>query len=320
MIRLIVSEGGGLWRDFRDPIPAGLSEVLGVVAGSDTDLQIYEAGDWVNERPALIPLVPAASYEVTARTNFEPNSKVTLSFGGDEVEFPVGLLRASTVAACLNSLAAMSAVGGVEVRPLESEPWKLSFEVTFREVGAQGDITLTAGTGQVTTVTEVTAGDGSTAEVVKLTLEQKTSATITDATTAPAATISNPETGVWRVTLDERATTGFWTLTVGGTDTTALEVDATADEVRSAILVADDGTGWTVRGDARQGYTLAANEATPPTVTITDSFDGWSGRGGALDLESQVQAARMTGAEIELTITKPSATGRREVFQQFFEA
>ena len=315
MVQLILSEESGLWRGFRAPRPANLSGTLGLVTGEATDMEIYEAGAWANERNALVPETPAASYQVTVTTAFEAGSLVTFGFGSDTTTFPVALLRASTVEASLNSLGDMATAGGVDVRPLTNEPGKIEFEVTFREVGARDPITMTGQAGQVFTISELTAGDGSTKEVQKLTIEQKATATISTATTGAAASISNPESGLWVVTLDQRATSGQWKLTFDSPSATTagLEVDATAQEVKDAILAADDGTGWTVTGDARSGFAIAANEASPPAVTISDTFQGWTGRAGAIDLSEQIEAARVSKADLEMTITKPTDTGRRAV-------
>lgn len=303
MVRLIVSEGGGLWRGFSFPRPAKLDELLQALLTTTFELEIYEGETWLNERRNLIPKTPSSAYTLTARTGLDPEAIVTLGFGGNSATLPVSMLRASTVEAALNSLAAMATAGGCDVRTLVNDPGEVVFRVTFRSTGSQSALTITAESGQVATVTEVTAGDGSTREVQTLKLEQKAVTTISTATSDVEATLGTPDTGVWTVKIDERATGGSWTLTVGGTATTPLDHDATAQQVLDAVATAAGDSNWKVTGDWRTGFMIRDDAGTPPTITLANVLQGWAGRTAEIGLSSLRTASNRSGYPIVAEIT-----------------
>lgn len=304
MIRLIIDSEGGVWSDFRDPRPVMLSDALASAESADVEVEIYEAKVWSRERVSLAPLTPASEYTIRATTGFDPNSLITFTFGGDSNALYARQLRASTLEAALNSLDDMATAGGCDVRPTSGVDGDVSFRVTFRDPGSRAAIAVSVENGQTATVTEKAAGDVTTREVQEIRIRQAVSCVLGNATDSVAATISNPDPGLWAIKIDERATSGSWTLTIGATATTPLDHDATAQDVLDAVLDASAASTWTVRGDPRRGFTIRFNAASPPTVTLTDNLQGWAGRSGLVDFRDLVSAKRMSGKPLVLSILK----------------
>ena len=231
----------------------------------------------------------------------------TLTFDGDTTAAINYNATAAEIDTELNGLASMVTAGGCTVSAVSS-----GYQVTFDTVGAQNTITATTDSlfpASSAYIYEATTGDGSTNEVQVVTLEVDNSAYVelTTDIAAPSATVTTVREGVTdttselqRVEIGGDPYLGTWSVTIGGSTSSAISVDAdTADIITAIEGITGIGAGNVVVTGSVLDFTIQFNSSlgnVGTAVIDVANLTGSVGKTGSLDLNTNQMLELLAGA------------------------
>ena len=231
----------------------------------------------------------------------------TLTFNGDTTAALPFNATAAEIDTELNGLASMVTAGGCTVSAVSA-----GYQVAFDTVGAQNIITATTDglfPSSSAYIYESITGDGSTSEVQVVTLEVDNSAYVelTTDIAAPSATVTTVREGVTdttselqRVEISGDPYLGTWSVTIAGSTSAAIAVDADLADITTAIEgIAGIGAGNVVVTGSVLDFTIqfAASLGNIGTAVIdVANLTGSVGKTGQLDLNTNQMLELLAGA------------------------
>ena len=231
----------------------------------------------------------------------------TLTFDGDTTAALDYDATAAEIDTELNGLASMVTAGGCTVSAVSA-----GYQVSFDTVGAQNIITATTDglfPSSSAYIYESITGDGSTNEVQVVTLEVDNSAYVelTTDIAAPSATVTTVREGVTattselqRVEISGDPYLGTWSVTIAGSTSAAIAVDADLADITTAIEgIAGIGAGNVVVTGSVLDFTIqfAASLGNVGTAVIdVANLTGSVGKTGSLDLNTNQMLELLAGA------------------------
>ena len=231
----------------------------------------------------------------------------TLTFNGDTTAALPFNATAAEIDTELGGLASMVAAGGCTVSAVSA-----GYQVAFDTVGAQNIITATTDSlfpASSAYIYEATTGDGSTNEVQVVTLEVDNSAYVelTTSIAAPSATVTTVREGVTattselqRVEISGDPYLGTWSVTIAGSTSAAISVDATIADITTAIEgITGIGAGNVVVTGSTLDFTIqfASSLGNVGTASIdVANLTGAIGKTGSIDLNTNQMLELLGGA------------------------
>ena len=231
----------------------------------------------------------------------------TLTFDGDTTAALDFDATAAEVDTALNALASMVTAGGCTVTQVTA-----GYQVAFDSTGDQSIITATTDSlfpASSAYIYEATTGDGSTNEVQVITLEVDNSAYVelTTDIAAPAATVTVVREGVTdttselqRVDISGDPYLGTWAVTIGGNTSSAISVDASLEDITTAIEgITGIGAGNVTVTGSTLNFTLqfAASLGNVATASIdVTNLTGSVGKTGSIDFNTNQFLELLGGA------------------------
>ena len=231
----------------------------------------------------------------------------TLTFDGDTTAALNYNATAAEIDTELNGLASMVTAGGCTVSAVSS-----GYQVAFDTVGAQNTITATTDSlfpASSAYIYEATNGDGSTKEVQVVTLEVDNSAYVelTTDIAAPSATVTTVREGVTdttselqRVEIGGDPYLGTWSITIGGSTSSAISVDAdTADIITAIEGITGIGAGNVVVTGSVLDFTIQFDSSlgnVGTAVIDVANLTGAIGKTGSIDLNTNQMLELLAGA------------------------
>ena len=231
----------------------------------------------------------------------------TLTFDGDTTAALNYNATAAEIDTELNGLASMVTAGGCTVSAVSS-----GYQVAFDTVGAQNTITATTDSlfpASSAYIYEATTGDGSTNEVQVVTLEVDNSAylELTTDIAAPSATVTTVREGVTdttselqRVEIGGDPYLGTWSITIGGSTSAAISVDAdTADIITAIEGITGIGAGNVVVTGSVLDFTIQFDSSlgnVGTAVIDVANLTGAIGKTGSIDLNTNQMLELLAGA------------------------
>jgi len=231
----------------------------------------------------------------------------TLTFDGDTTADLNYNATAAEIDTELNGLASMVTAGGCTVSAVSS-----GYQVAFDTVGAQNTITATTDSlfpASSAYIYEATTGDGSTKEVQVVTLEVDNSAYVelTTDIAAPSATVTTVREGVTdttselqRVEIGGDPYLGKWSISIGGSTSSAISVDAdTADIITAIEGITGIGAGNVVVTGSVLDFTIQFDSSlgnVGTAVIDVANLTGAIGKNGSIDLNTNQMLELLAGA------------------------
>lgn len=250
----------------------------------------------------------------------------TLTFDGDTTTDLAAGSTAAQVDTALNALTSITSAGGVTVTSAAAGQYQIAFD----SVGARNLITATTDAlypASSAYIYEATAGDVSTKEVQVANIEVDNAAYVelTTDIAAPAATITTVREGVTdttselqRIEISGDPYLGTFAITINGNTSDAISIDATLDELTTAIegisgigagnvVVTGSITDFTIQFAASLGN---VSEATVDVANLTGAI----GKTGTIDFNTNQFLELLNGAatvSATLEIVKFKTTGSK---------
>lgn len=238
----------------------------------------------------------------------------TLTFDGDTTTDLAAGATAAQVDAALNALTSITSAGGVTVTSAAVGQYQIAFD----SVGARNIITANTDAlypASSAYIYEATAGDVSTKEVQIATIEVDNAAYVelTTNIAAPAATVTTVREGVTdttselqRIEISGDPYLGTFAISINGNTSSAISIDATIDELTTAIEgISGIGAGNVVVTGSITDFTIQfasslgnVAEATVDVANLTGSV----GKTGSLDLNTN-QFLELLNGEAQTTAT-----------------
>ena len=231
----------------------------------------------------------------------------TLTFDGDTTAAIDYNATAAEIDTELNGLASMVTAGGCTVTAVSA-----GYQVSFDTVGAQNTITATTDSlfpSSSAYIYESITGDGSTNEVQVVTLEVDNAAYVelTTDIAAPSATVTTVREGVTdttselqRVEISGDPYLGTWAVTIAGSTSAAISVDADLADITTAVEgITGIGTGNVVVTGSVLDFTIQfdASLGNVGTAVIdVANLTGSVGKTGSLNLNTNQMLELLAGA------------------------
>lgn len=250
----------------------------------------------------------------------------SLTFDGDTTTDLVAGSTAAQVDAALNLLTSITSAGGVTVTSAATG----QYQIAFNSAGARNIITANTDAlypASSAYIYEATAGDVSTKEVQVANIEVDNAAYVelTTDIAAPAATVTTVREGVTgttselqRVEISGDPYLGTFAISINGNTSSAISIDATIDELTTAIEgISGIGAGNVVITGTITDFTIqfAASLGNVAEATVdVANLTGAVGKTGTLDLNTNQFLELLNGAasvNATLEIVKFKTTGSK---------
>lgn len=249
----------------------------------------------------------------------------TASFGGDTTSALAYNITAAALAAALNSLASITAAGGVSVSKIGD-----NYNIVFNQNGARGDIT-TNGAALIplstATVAKLQIGDATRPQIALIHLQRTIAGLATSFAATPASAITIESLSAWngsratyRASIAPDPKGGSFTLAFDaatGTDVSspAIAVGASAIDVQNALNLGAlvDKVSVTQVGAYAYDITVTAEPGTNGLTASSAGLISFSGYVGELSLNTAEAISLLDGAAevqttLEVEITSDSKT------------
>jgi len=239
----------------------------------------------------------------------------TLTFGANTTSALAYNASAATVQTALNSLASITSAGGVVVTGQAAGPW----QIVFNSAGARAAITSNVDALYPLTQANIYTsreGTGSLTEIQVVAMECQPAALASTFVNLPAAAVTITElqagaTGVpevQKVTINDDAYGGTFTLSFNGGSTGAIPYDSTAEDLQAyleAVTTIDAGN-VSVTGQSPEWTVTFQGDLTGNQPAMTGSSAGLSvpiGKVGTLNLATAGMEQLLNGASsVEATL------------------
>lgn len=250
----------------------------------------------------------------------------TLTFDGDTTTDLAAGSTAAQVDTALNALTSITSAGGVTVTSAAAGQYQIAFD----SVGARNLITANTDAlypASSAYIYEATAGDASTKEVQVANIEVDNAAYVelTTDIAAPAATVTTVREGVTdttselqRIEISGDPYLGTFAITINGNTSDAISIDATLDELTTAIEgITDIGAGNVVVTGSITDFTIqfAASLGNVAEATVdVANLTGAIGKTGTIDFNTNQFLELLNGsAQVSATleIVKFKTTGSK---------
>lgn len=170
------------------------------------------------------------------------SGEFTLTYGGDTTSSLAYNASASAVETALNALASITSAGGVTVAAVGTGGYRVTFNTAGARTDFSADSTALYPTSSIVAFEAIT-GDGSTREVAIIKIEAEPAAYVEltatlDAAGSSISTIREGAAGVGDIQqfeLTPEPFDGSYFITIGSAKSAAIQWDATAEEIQTAI-------------------------------------------------------------------------------------